>query len=460
MAGLVIVAISYWGGEGEKTQVIDAKPISTVSKGGWVEIFSGKAEIFVGNDTRKELLNGDIVGEGDNIEISKDAKVSIHLFDGSILRASDGAKFSIKSAEFDKASGKLVLEASLSSGKIWSKIIELATPDSLWKVETSNTVATVRGSAFGVSTDGKISEVFGSQHKVYVDLIDPVGKNKVKKDSIVIEEDSSFKITNENIEKVKKIEEKISSTTPPATLAKLMKESESLIVLTKKGKDNWISANETADKIVEEEIKTIKEESGGSREEFIRILNEKVEEKLNEVKSKNEGTPEGTDGAGKVDNEAESGVKEPSVTDTNKIIKVEPKQEAVKAQEALVQKEVDAVPEKWTGLKIETLSDISNVTEGEMISFRAVLRGENGGEKDVTKESKWQVLGQMGVMERAGTFAAKLDPSIAEYGEAVGYIVATWQGASGEQLLGKSGEVRVSIKIDNGPAQEEIFIGQ
>ena len=49
-------------------------------------------------------------------------------------------------------------------GQAWSKIISLATPDSVWEVRTSTAVATVRGTAFGMGTDG--NPVIGSENKV------------------------------------------------------------------------------------------------------------------------------------------------------------------------------------------------------------------------------------------------------------------------------------------------------
>lgn len=459
--GLIVAVASFWGGKEGDSQIVENKPIDLVVKGGWVEILSGKAEIIGTNGTRKELQTGDIVNAGDSIEVSKDGKISINLFDGSVLRASEGTKFTINNAEYDKASRKLSLTASLSNGKIWSKIIELATPDSIWKVETSNTVATVRGSAFGVSTDGKVSEIFGSQHKVYVDLVDPVSKNLVKKNPIIIEEDSFIEISSEDIEKVKKIEEKISSTTPPATLAFILKESEKIIAPEKKEgkikKGGWVTSNEKEDVVVENEIKIIKEKAGGSIEDLNKLLNERVESKFNEIKTEQGEIINKADGSDVKTNDTNN--KGEASEETTKV-DTTPKQNTVVTPKVIVPTIDTTKPEKWVSLEIETISDIKNIAEGEMISFRAVLKGENGGEKDVTRDAKWQVLGQIGLMERAGTFAAKLDPAISEYGEAFGYIVATWQAESGEQFLGKSDQVHVVIKADSGVAPEEMFIGQ
>ncbi|MGB2580310.1 MAG: FecR domain-containing protein [Minisyncoccia bacterium] len=401
-----------------------------VEKGGWIEVLS--ASVFLvenknGVETKKILSTGDSISEGEMLETDSEGKAAIHLFDGSVLRVNSGTKFILNTAEYNKDSGKLMVKASLSSGRIWSKIIELATPDSIWQVETSNTVATVRGSAFGVSTDGKTSEVLVSQHKVSVEVVDPKTKEKIKVQPVVVNEGISLKISNDDIEKVKEIEKRASAASPSEREA-ILKTTELVFVPAKIGEktkaEEWFKGNEDEDKKVEEKVKKVREEAGADKNAFRKILNKEAKKKLHEAKSKKDNA---------VNNENEDQNEKPI---------------EMKAEE--VQKQITPVaPVKWDHLKIETKSLISDLTEEDKVVFRAVLYGAGGATRDVTSEATWEVSGQMGVMTLDGIFTAKLDPLISELGEGSGTVRATWKDADGALMHAESGLIHVVPKIDN-----------
>lgn len=424
----LVVGGMFFKGLGPK-ETEEGKENIVVEKGGWVEVLS--ASVFLvenknGVETKKVLSTGDAVSEGNMIETDGKGKASIHLFDGSVLRVNSDTRFVLNTAEYDKDSGKLIVKASLSSGKLWSKIIELATADSSWQVETSNTVATVRGSAFGVSTDGETSEVFGSQHRVSVEVVDPKTKEKIKVQSIVVDEGISLKISNDNIQKIKQIEARASAASPSEREA-ILKTIELVFVPTniseKTKTGEWFSENENKDKKVEEEIMKSREEAGDDKEAFREILNKKVNERLPEVVIQNDDV---------VDNENKENEKP-----------IETKKEEIQEQE------IPVVPIKWESLNIETKSLPDDLTEGENVVFHAVLHGGGGATRDVTSEVTWEVLGKMGSIADNGVFTAKLDPSISELGEGGGTVNAEWEDADGKVMHAESGLIHVIPKIDN-----------
>lgn len=344
-----------------------------------------------------------------------------------MLRVNSDTRFTLNTAEYDKDSGKLIVKASLSSGKLWSKIIELATADSSWQVETSNTVATVRGSAFGVSTDGENSEVFGSQHRVSVEVVDPKTKEKIKVRSIVVDEGVSLKVSSDSIQKIKEIENRANAASPSEREA-ILETTELVFVpakISEKTKaGEWFSENENKDKKVEEEIMKAQEEAGDDKEAFREILNKKINERLPEVEIQNYDA---------VDKENEERNEKP----------VETKKEEVQEQKTPIS------PVRWESLNIETKSLPNDLTEGENVVFHAVLHGTGGATRDVTSEVTWEVLGKMGSIADNGVFTAKLDPSISELGEGGGTVNATWEDTDGKVMHAESGQIHVVPKIDD-----------
>ncbi len=408
-----------------------------VVKGGWIEVLSGKTFLIEnrgGTESKKEFATGDVVAEGNVLETDSKGKASIHFFDGSVLRVSPSTRFTIKSAEYDKNSGKLLVMATLSFGKVWSKIIELATPDSLWQVETSNTVATVRGSAFGISSDGKSSEIFGSQHRVVVEVIDPKTKEKLKIQPLIVGEGSFLKVSDTDIQKIKKIEERAGAAAP-AERESIMKTSELVFapvrINEKIRSDEWFSRNENEDKKIEEEIEKTKEKVGDDKVEVKKVFNKKTEERFVEIKNQTEDSPNK-----EIKGEPAPIEEKVKTSETKEVSKETPEQNSV------------SLPVKWDSLKIETKSLLGNLVEGDIVIFHAILQGSGGVSKDVTNEVRWEVSGQMGAVDAKGIFSAKLDPLISEYGEGDGFVGATWEGADGNKISGKSGPIHVIMKIE------------
>lgn len=418
-----------------------AQSDGSLLSGGWVKIISGTADVVRG-DVRKNLSSGDMVFAGDLVQLSKDGKMMIQIQDGSVLRASDGAEFYMNQADFYDNSGRLVLDVSLKNGRIWSKIIELATPDSLWSVKTSNTVATVRGSAFGISTDGKTSKIIGSQHKVYLGFIDKETGNRIGEREVIIDEGFLLDISEETIAKIKTTEE-ILATNPSEEESKiLISEIESVLrpmsALSLLGAEKeWILENESSDNIIEEKLNEIKEAVGADKT----YIREKLLEEVlnNSVETENISPVADTD----------TRPNEPVLTD--KVNVSEQNNKLPATRETTLQKKEAAIQIKWSELIIKNSGVLAGILEGSPVSFSAILKGSSGEEKDVTNEVSWEVLGPIGKMEKPGFFVPQLDLSVSDLGEGFGYVVATWKGSNGEVLLGKSGQIQVLLTAEMIP---------
>lgn len=402
---------------------------SSVVKGGWIEVLAGEA-LLVENKSgivaKKKLSTGDSVAEGDVLEVSSTGKANIHFFDGSVLRASQGTRFTISMAEFNKDSGTLRVKASLATGKIWSKIVELATPEALWQVETSNTVATVRGSAFGVSFDGKNSEIVGSQHKVTVEVRDSKTKEKLEISALAVSEGVYLRITDSDVQKIKALEERARVATP-AEKAAILKSAEAVLAVApiddKLRAQEWFKENEEEDKKTESDIQKVKDEVGNNKAEFRSAINKHAEERFQEVKNKEE--------------------------ETLKDKPVEVQETEVKKQEVEVSKQSGAgTPASWVSLAVEPTRGLDDLTEQDTVSFKAILHADNGATRDVTSDATWSVSGQMGSINSKGVFTAQLDPLISEMGEGGGSVVATWKGSDGAVMRAESKQIHVVQKIE------------
>lgn len=92
-------------------------------------------------------------------------------------------------------------------GRVWSKVVSFVTPESLWEVRTSNAVAVVRGTAFGVeytsSTQKRVTRIIGNERTVAVGVLDPITKGVIKMDVGIIKPNTYTEINDEIIEKIK-----------------------------------------------------------------------------------------------------------------------------------------------------------------------------------------------------------------------------------------------------------------
>ena len=200
---LLIIGFVFISKLSQKEKLTDLSAADSLKV--WVEILTPQAfELDAKNGrTVRELQTGDELSTGAMIETSKEGFINLYFSDSSVLRVSGNTKFILENSYFDSSSGKLNVKVNLLLGRVWSKILSLATPDSSWEVETSNAVATVRGTAFGMEYASGKSSVIGSENKIEVAVLDPSTKKAIKDAIVVIEPDKQVDINNEDVEKIK-----------------------------------------------------------------------------------------------------------------------------------------------------------------------------------------------------------------------------------------------------------------
>ncbi len=91
---------------------------------------------------------------------------------------------------------------------------------------------------------------------------------------------------------------------------------------------------------------------------------------------------------------------------------------------------------------------LTALTEGDAVSFSATLVMPDGSKRSGKDAVTWLVLGQVGSIEKSGTFYAKLESTVSELGKAPGAIVAIYQNPDGSSVIGASEIFWVNAFID------------
>lgn len=104
-----------------------------------VEVRSGAGAAF------KSVKEHPSVKAGDVVRTSEDGLGEIDYGDGSVTRLDSSTTFTVDRL---LTTGKRVVRASLSEGRVWSKVNKLSGSDDRFEVRTPNATATVRGTIF------------------------------------------------------------------------------------------------------------------------------------------------------------------------------------------------------------------------------------------------------------------------------------------------------------------------
>ncbi|MFH1233647.1 MAG: DUF5667 domain-containing protein [Patescibacteria group bacterium] len=220
-----------------------------------------------GNDYIKiaegmEIMPGDIIKTGDN------SQVIINFYDNTVSRLDSNSEIKFEKLSIDKENfAKTKINIFMSAGQIWSRIIQLMDKDASFEINSSVTVATVRGTAFDfevISGDklAKIDvvegiiEVVNAETKEKINLLEgntavingkketealvdkkiiiqPISEEKLKskwvKDNQKLDED----FEKQGKEKAKKLNKEIAGVLPDSTMYKVKRIAEKVkIILT------------------------------------------------------------------------------------------------------------------------------------------------------------------------------------------------------------------------------------
>lgn len=374
-----------------------------------------------------ELQDGSSLEVPITIKVSDGGRAAVYFADGSVARIDSGSEFTIREGSYDKESGTAKASIFLSVGRVWSKVMELATPDSLWEVETSNAVATVRGTAFDTKTDGADTKFSGSENNVDIVPIDPKSRNRIRERVTELGADTNIEIKKVALENIIKGSQTIK---PVVRLA----ESE----------DRWMSLNRGEDKVANEVVNKLKSELGDAADKKIPVeLKIKIREKLKE-RSKEYFEEHKIEILESLRQNLQSATGTKTLVSTSTLL----------VPSSTIIKSTTTLPVlKPTGLNLLADGALASgqITEGARIPIKAVLKMSDGSSRDITEKVVWQILGKIGSMEGA-VFVAKLDPSVAEYGESSGSVIAVFKDvASGAEFLGKTAIFKVLASGNETP---------
>ncbi len=389
-----------------------------------IQVLRGTAYLVndVGTQER-ELKDGDEIIVPATIQVATSGLANINFADGSMARIDGGSMLALKQATYDATSGKANTSMFLSVGKIWSKVIDLATPDSSWEVETSNAVATVRGTAFSSLVSGKKATFTGSEHTIAVSPVDPATKQKLADAEVLVAEDKEVEISSDQLANILSRKEKLAAISHKTNAAL----------------DSWIHQNENQDIVVNEALKELKtqfrsELLNGDRlpPRFRERLREKMREKLREFYEEHKEEL-------LLSREATS----TTATSTTRTV-------TSTTPTATTTKPVDAPkPVSLALVRTAPTTLPDPFPEDGRITGKAILTLSDGTKVDVTSKATWKVLGPIGSIVTPGTFVAKLDASVAEFGKSSGAIVVTFTSPAGQDFLAQTPIFTVAASFMN-----------
>lgn len=396
----------------------------------WVEVLSPRLTLVNSSSTAeiRELKTGDEVAAGSTLKVDASGLANLYLPNGSVVRLDHDTVLTITEADYNPKTESIAVRLSLSVGKIWNKVVSLATPDSHWEVETANTVVTVRGTAFGVSADKKgKSTVVGSEGKVAAKKKNQTNEVLVVADTFLAVEKSAT--TTENL-LVKKVTDEITH-------------------------DAWVTNNKGEDKKLEARIEAIRAErkdDAAVREQFRTQIQDQFRD---QIERRRKEAPVET----RPTEETKTDTK-PTEIEVKTDVKVDTRLPLVPKVPVTTKTEV-TVPVKTpiagnpviVGVQVGRLSkDV--LKEGETLAAHAILGFRDAASKEVSTDIEWKVVGPIGSITPAGVFTAKLGADVSETGVGKGFIVVTWKDPkTGEAFLGKSPVITVNSAEDGSSDQ-------
>ncbi|MDE1970364.1 MAG: FecR domain-containing protein [Patescibacteria group bacterium] len=340
--------------------------------------------------THKELQTGDELAEGSTVEAGPAGLANIYFANGSLMRVDSNTRFTLQNVSYDTKTRTSVTRIQLIIGRVWSKLIALATPESVWEVKTVNAVATVRGTAFGVEytpDNGGTTRIIGAEHQISVGLVDPATQNVVADNAATVTSGTYVQITTPDVGRV------IAHQVPVSEVVVVKKTPDTIL------QQPWIQQSLQADTTVDNQLQSLHND--------VNAYQGLVEQRKIELQNTNGTRP------------------------TTSI----------------------SVPLASTTLTIETnMNTDDSLAVGATTFFHAYVHLENGATQDVTPHASWQVHGPIGTITSDGIFTAALDSQREAYGSGTGFISASWEDAAHRVYSASSPTLVVEIPEPAPPA--------
>jgi uncharacterized protein DUF1566/Big-like domain-containing protein/FecR-like protein len=99
------------------------------------------------------ISNYDSVSKDDQVKVQENSRLELRLPEGTIMRLSENAHFTMRLITFEKRTGGLTMQGFLQSGKLWAKVKKLATPGSRVEVLTNTGLTITKGTIYGVDRE-------------------------------------------------------------------------------------------------------------------------------------------------------------------------------------------------------------------------------------------------------------------------------------------------------------------
>ncbi|TSC88798.1 MAG: periplasmic protein [Parcubacteria group bacterium Gr01-1014_3] len=238
----------------------------------WVDIIASKVFLLNTKDgvEIRELNTGDELLPNMRIKTDATGLAEIHFADGSVARLDSNTELILEDGRYDIENQSLVVRINLLLGRVWSKVVGLSTPESAWEVKTSNAVATVRGTAFGMEFTDGISSVIGSENQVAVTPIDPDTKKAIKEAEVLI---TAEKFVEISAAKIKRIKEHVALGRVKQEASAVVSAAGELLIAAEKvparvAQKVWIGRGKKADRDLEDSVKELKKTGANEREIF------------------------------------------------------------------------------------------------------------------------------------------------------------------------------------------------
>jgi hypothetical protein len=131
----------------------------------------GVVELLIdGSQDWDPVTQDTVVHTGDSVRTLENSEAWINYYDQGISRIDENTHIVIEEMTFDSASLEFIGNVQLETGKIWSKLIDFLSPDSVFETQTANTVATVRGTSYFMQAGNELVDelVYVDSHNVDV----------------------------------------------------------------------------------------------------------------------------------------------------------------------------------------------------------------------------------------------------------------------------------------------------
>ncbi|MBP6855954.1 MAG: FecR domain-containing protein [Candidatus Pacebacteria bacterium] len=374
----------------------------------WVEVESPGVRAL--GQEERVLETGDVLSVGDEITTDATGVATIYFPDGSRAHINANTTLALTQASYNSADGTLVARLFLKAGTVWSKIIGLATPSSVWEVTTDTTVAAVRGTAFGVERTKTQSRIIGFENTVSVFARDKVAKKLLDVAPATVASGTVFEIADTDVSAIAQKKVSLAKhliSTQPNTLSQ-----------------PWVSRSIKKDEGVRTRMQELTDKGKDIKEIRATIRQDVINQFKDRIESRRASRSGDTSGAlNLLENRVGHSSTTPSVTPRPSVLPspvISPKPQGILPVEL-------SIVLRTTNAKLV-------FKEGEKILCEAWFTMSDGSKKRAEKVA-WKVVGGIGTIDSTGLLTTALSENVAEYGFAVGSVTASVGSALSDKIL-------------------------